>query len=137
VSSKRDALREKALAGREAKAVLVEFEGEQYEIRAPSVRARNKILEKAGAYAAAADKSGKKQVDAAALQVAAVIACTYAPRTEEEIRQGVEPERVFDDSDFEVLVNKPAGDITDALGEVAIKLVNVSAEKVREDAKND
>lgn len=128
MSTKRDALREQALKPRPPKSQIVEFDGVKYEIRAPSVKARSKILEKAGAYVAALDKTGKKQVDVAAMQVASVIYCTFVPQSEDEIRAGAEPEPVFDDGDFEELANKPAGDIIDVLAEVAMPMVNVAAD---------
>ncbi len=80
------------------------------------------------------DKSGKKQLDVAMMQVASVIFCTFVPRNEDEIRDGIEPELVFGEEDFEDLLSKPSGDITDKLGEVSLPMLNVANDQ--EAAKN-
>ncbi len=135
MSTKRDSIREKALASRPGKTKLVTFDGVDYEIRAPSVRARDEIFAKSGLFEAAADKTGKTKQDSASLQVWAVIACTYIPRDPAEVTAGAEPERVFDDGDFAFLESRPSGDITDALSPSCIELVNVSHDPVA--AKKD
>lgn len=126
MSSLRDGLRAAGLKSREGKKVIVTFEDQEYEVRAPSVRARSKILAAAGVVSADDDKKKKKDPDAGKMQVACVIACTFAPGTDE---------RVFEDADLETLLDDPAGGIVDALGEHALKFLNASADK--EAAKND
>lgn len=130
MSSLRDSLRSAGLKSRPAKSQIVKFDGNEYEVRAPSVRQRGQILVKAGIAASAApDKSGKpaepKAPDMARLQVVAVIASTYAPGTDE---------RVFEDADFDGLADSNSGDLVDALAEPALAFLNASMDK--EAAKN-
>ncbi len=122
MSSMRDALRAAGLKSREGKRITVVFEDQEYEVRAPSVRARSKILTAAGLVDTDDQKGkGKKtQADAGKMQVCAVIACTFAPGTDE---------RVFEDADVETLLDDPAGGIVDAVGEHALKFLNASADK--------
>lgn len=118
MSSAREALRSAGLKSREAKRVTVVFEDQEYEVRAPSVRARAKILDRAGL--TETDEKKKNKADAGKMQVLCVIACTFAPGTDE---------RVFEDADLETLLDDPAGGIVDALGEHALKFLNASADK--------
>lgn len=127
MSSAREALRNLGLKTRAPKTETVKFDGAEYEVRAPSVRLRAQILIKAGvaeaaqnAKKAAADKQPEKPQDLAKLQITAVIMCTFVPGTDE---------RVFEDADFDQLANDPAGGLSDALAEPAIKFLNASMDK--------
>lgn len=123
MTTAREALRAAAFKTRVPTSIDVEFEGVKYEIRAPTVKARGKIFERAGM--TETDPKAKAKRDAAALQLFAVITCTFVPGTDE---------RVFDDGDYEQLANEPAGGIADVLGTEAVKLLNASMD--REAAKN-
>lgn len=134
MSTKRDALRTAALKTRAPKSKIVEFEGIAYEVRAPTVETRGKILERAGVLdddAAKKAKGSKAKHDAAALQVAAVIACTFVPG---EPGAEASSETVFEDADVARLLIEPAGGIVDVLGEVALAFLNTSMDKTA--AKN-
>lgn len=123
MSTARDALRGAALKSRVANSLVVEFEGNQYEVRAPSVRDRSSVFALAGVLDVDASSKKKGQpvrVDSARLQVAAVVQCTFVPGGDE---------RLFELSDFEALLNEPAGGLVDALAEPALKFLNTSDDK--------
>ncbi len=121
MSSKREALRNAALTTRPAKSKIVEFEDQKYEVRAPTVRARSAIVEKGSVELV----KGKPRTDSGALTVAAVVHCTFVPSDDGQVSN----ERVFEDADFERLLDEPAGGIVDALAEAAIALLNTSFDK--------
>lgn len=137
----KEKLRAKVLNDRSRRTQLVTVEDSEggeptvFAMIAPTIRARSKIYERAGA-AAAAKRGGKgdKDIDIAALQVATVIQCCHEPQAEDEVRQGLPPVRVFDDGDFEALMEQPAGGLVDKLAEVAMKLLNPES---RDEVKND
>jgi len=122
MSNLRDQLRQKTL-GKKSAPTLVEVDGVEYELRPLTVRARGDILRRAGLIEA--QTKGGKSTDVAKLQVLAVIAIVHVPGGE----------RVFDDADLEMLLDEEAGSVVDRLGEHAIRLLNVSADKAAE--KND
>lgn len=119
--SNKEALRSGALRSRPAKSKTVDFEGQKYEVRAPSVRSRAQILRRAGVL-----DEKKKETDPGRMQVAAVIACTFDPES---------GERVFEEADFEALLEDPAGGVVDALAAPALEFLNTSNDKAG--AKND
>ena len=128
MSTLRSALRAKALKPAAPRSCIVVFgeDKDEYEVRAPSVRARNTILGAAGALTVDnKDAKASNKVDAARLQVAAIIACTFEPGTNE---------RIFDVTDTEMLLDDPAGGIVDALAKPALDFLNAAGDK--EAAKN-
>lgn len=138
----KEKLRAKVLNDRARRTELVTVEDAEggeptvFAMIAPTIRARSKIYERAGAAAAAKSRPGKpdREIDIAALQVATVIHCCHEPQGEDEIRQGLQPVRVFDEGDFEALMDQAAGGLVDKLAEVAMKLLNPEA---KETVKND
>ncbi len=117
----RDTLRTAAFKSRAARTETVTFDGETFEIHAPTVRTRARILERAGL-----TSSDEKKRDAGKLYAAAVLYCTFVPGTND---------RLFEDGDFETLLDDQAGGLVDALAEVAVKFLNVASDSVA--AKND
>lgn len=120
--SKRDSLR-KATVGAEKKfaSKIVEYNGDKFEIRQPSVSVRSKILKKSS-ISDDIDDFGKVEFDK--MQIFAVIYCTYIPDTDE---------RVFDESDIPALKDQPTDSFVDEFAAEAMKLMNA---KPQEDAKN-
>lgn len=107
--SKRDTLRSAVLGKKPTfRSEIVEYEGEKFEIRQPTNKARRDLFKKA------TDESGK--IDMMDFVMWAVIYNTYEPGTDTT---------VFEESDYDVLANLPAGGVVDKLGEVASKLLNV------------
>ena len=118
MTTARDAIRASAFQSRKAKSQIVNFEGVDYEVRAPSVRARARILERGGVLEEVDSKGKKaKSKDVGALSIAAVIACTFVPGTDE---------RVFDDGDFDSLLDAPVGSLVDALSTPAFDFLNTN-----------
>jgi len=109
-----------ALLGKspEFKKEVVDYSGIQVEIRQPSLKSRQAIMKRAQ------DKEGK--TDIFEFLVWAVIENTYLVGSEEKI---------FEDTDYDTLVVRPAGGFMDKFGEVAAALMNVD-EDVSEKAKN-
>lgn len=107
--SQRDAIRAATLGQNVPfKKEVVNYNGVDVEIRQPSHKSRRELFKKC------TDESGK--VDMLAFLAYAVILNTYVPGTEET---------VFEESDFEVMVAKPAGGFLDKYGSVAASLLNV------------
>ncbi len=121
--SARDRLRAKTVgAAKRFKEEIVEWEGEKFLIRQPSVAQRSAILQKARVKT---DEQGKvADMDMAVLQVWAAICCTYVPG---------EDKPLFEEADVENLMGQPSGGFVDLFGNTALKLMNVEAEK---DGKN-
>jgi hypothetical protein len=136
----KDKLRAKVLNNRARRTELVTIEDAEggeptvFAIIAPSLKARSRIYERAGAMNAAKPGKAKEGVDIAALQVATVIQCCYEPQSEDEAQQGLPPVRIFDDGDFEALMEQEAGGLIDKLAEVAMKMLN---KETKEETKND
>lgn len=118
--SLRDKLRSKTVgAKKQFKSEIVEWDGEQYEIRQPSVGQRGRILQAAKVQTGDAEK-----MDLAKLQVMATVCCTYVPG---------EDTPVFEEADIEALMELPAGSFVDEFAQVALRFMNVDAEEA---AKN-
>ena len=114
-TSKRDELRAKTLSDApKFRHKIVEYKGERYEIRQPTVRARMEIVKRG--------VSGTGIVDGLVVMVWAVIYNTYVPGTDE---------RVYDESDYDVLVARPAGGFIDSFGEVAADLMGTSTTDIK------
>lgn len=97
---------------------IVKYGGEEYEVREPCVEVRTAILK-----AAKAGRGNVEESDTGALFVHAAVHCTYAPGTDD---------KVLDAALIPELLKGRTG-IVDAVGGVALRLMNVSAEDV---AKN-
>ncbi len=103
------------------KSEIVEYNGEKFEVRQPTVATRSEILSKSGM--SVTDAKGN-EVNFGNAQIAAVIFCTYVPGTDD---------RVFEEEDVPMLRQQPAGSFVDKLSRVAMRLMNVDSE---EEAKN-
>lgn len=120
--SVRDSLRALTIGStKHFKRTTVTIDGNDFEVRSPSVKQRAAIFKMAGV----SDKD--KQPDIAALQAAAVIELTYVPGTEE---------RVFSDKDYAAIYDSPAGSWVDELAEVAMGTLNVKKDAVEGDGGN-
>jgi len=120
--SKRDSLRKLTVgAEKDFANEIVEYNGDKFEIRQPSVSVRSKILKKASV-SDDFDDFGKVEFDK--MQIYAVIYCTYVPDTDE---------RVFDESDIPALKDQPTDSFVDDFAAAAMSLMNA---KPQEDAKN-
>lgn len=85
-----------------------------FEVRQPTVAGRSEILKASGALN---QKGGGSEVsNLSALQVRAVIECTFVPGTND---------RVYSEADAPVLFSTPTGSYVDTLAEVALELLNV------------
>ena len=89
----------------------VEVNGKVFEVRQPTNKARRDLFKQA------VDDSGK--IDMLEFLIWAVIYNTYDPKS---------GEKVFEDTDYDVFANMPAGGMLDKLGEAASKLLNVEAD---------
>lgn len=92
---------------------IVEYQGEQFKIRQPSVAQRAQIMQAAKIATGDAEK-----IDLAKMQVWATICCTYT----------MENESVFTFEDYDSLENQPCGGFVDEFAPIALKLMNVEAE---------
>lgn len=123
-------------AKQEFKSQIEEVNGIKVEVRQPSVAERGKIMKKSRdnvkvektAKAKDAKNVGAQDLlstlDYGKMQAWATIYCSYVPDTNEQ---------VYEEQDFESLLNAPAGSYVDKLSTAAMNLMNVEAE---EDAKN-
>ncbi len=120
--SLRDRLRAKTVgAKKKFPSEILEHDGEQYEIRQPSVANRAAIMKKARI-----QTGDVEQLDIAALQIWAIIKCTYVPETNE---------RVFEDSDAQNFLDGPGGLFVDKFAAVAMRLMNVEAEGIEKNSE--
>lgn len=87
---------------------IVTYDGDEFEIRQPSQETRKELFEKA--------KTPDGKVDNFTALVWGVINQTYIPGTEE---------KVFEETDFDSLMARPAGGFIDSFGAVALSLLNV------------
>ena len=97
----------------EFKTIEMDYEGEVVVFKQPSLKLRKSIVEKSFV---------NDKVDGISLQVWSVIYLTY----------DAEGNRVFDEADFEALMEKPAGSFVDVFAEQATKLLG-NGEKELED----
>lgn len=112
MTTTRDNLRSKTVGQKKGfETKNVEFDGEQFEIRQPSVKRRKEILN------SVTDENGN--VDGGDLVVWAAIYCTFVPG---------ENEPVFDETDYEGFLEQPTGSFVDEFGQAALELMNVSGE---------
>ena len=90
------------------KSKIVEYNGIEVEIRQPSVKSRDELFKKC------VDEDGK--VNTTTFLAYGVINNTFIPGTNELI---------YEDSDYDVMVSKPAGGFLDKFGAIASELLNV------------
>ncbi|AHX01190.1 hypothetical protein M316_0125 [Nitrincola phage 1M3-16] len=110
----RDKIRS-ATVGKQAKfrSKIFNYEGVDVEFRQPSIKAKKILIERS--------KGKDGEFDMVNFLVWAVIANTYVPETNE---------LVFDDTDYDVLVEQPTGSFVDKFGAEIAELMN------EEDSKN-
>lgn len=117
MSEMKDKLRSVTVgAPKHFKSQMVKVGDAEFEVKQPTVAARAAILKAAKAQGGDADK-----IEIGALQVEAVMRCTFVPGTSE---------RVFEDADRDSLMQQPAGSFVDDLAAVALDLLNVDAKVV-------
>jgi len=122
MSESKSKLRELTIGKKpEFKKEIVEWEGQEFEIREPSVFVRGQIMNKSGMNVTNTDNPDINFSDA---QIASVIYCTYVPETDE---------RVFSEKDVPMLREQPSGSFVDEFSRVAMRLMNREPE---EQAKN-
>lgn len=116
--SKRDALRSKTVgAAKKFRTELVTVDGEEVEVRQLSVRDRLNVY----------NRSTKNGVlDPLQFQIWAVISTCYVPGTNEKL---------FEDADYDGLVDQPTGGFLDQLSEAAINMLNVEANPTNDSAE--
>ena len=120
--SNRDTLRKATLgATREFRKELVEWEGQQFEIRQPTIKARAELQSKC-----VSSKGKDIQTNTLNFMVWAVIQNTYVPKTDD---------LVFEDADFEALAGNPTGGFMDTFFEVAARLTNIDVESAKKPSK--
>lgn len=89
----------------EYKTIEIDYQGETVVFKQPSLRQRKDIINKS--------IGDNKEVDGVSLQVWALIALSH----------DAEGNKVFDEADYEALMEKPAGSFVDIFGENALKLL--------------
>ena len=128
MSEFRDKLRSKTVGAKKVfKKIIVEWEGDKFEIRQPTVAMRAEITKKSleGFNRDAIDGGSiVESIDPGRLQVYSVIYCTFVPGTDD---------LVFEEADFDMLRSQPSGGFMDLFAANATKLIN---EKPKLDAKN-
>jgi len=120
----REELRTAALATGKRKSVLVEVNGQSFEVRRPTPRVKGDIV--------SAGKPGKNGLptDYAALEIEAVLKCTYVPGSDD---------RVFSRADEDSLLDGDC-DVTEKLSKAALELMDVdtaSLKKTSETTSSD
>lgn len=119
MSELRDKLRAATVgAAKSFKEEIVEYQGEKFKVRQPSVLQRNMIMQKAKVMSGDVEK-----MDMAKMFAWATICCVY---TEDD-------EPVFTNDDCPSLEEQPCGGFVDEFAPVVMRLMNVEAE---EKAKN-
>lgn len=110
--STRDRLRAATLGEKRVfRRVEVEYGGNKFELRQPSIRMRQRMNSKC---------TDGKVFEFEMFVLYAIIECTYVPGTDE---------RVFGDADFDTIVDAPPGGFLDALIEAILPLLNVEDER--------
>jgi len=117
-------LRSKTLGRKKTfKTEILSWEGDDFEIRQPSVAQRSAIM----ARAMVIDEDGKlERIDTGQLQLWSVVCCTYVPGTNVA---------VFEDGDAESMSAFPSGDFVDKFSAVAQKLMKVDPEEMEKNLK--
>lgn len=105
MTSLKDSIRNLTV-GRKAeyRTIEIDYEGQKVVFKQPSQKVRRELFEKS--------TNGEK-VDLVALQVWTVIALTHDS----------DGNKVFDDTDFDAIMNQPAGGFVDTFSEKALELL--------------
>lgn len=90
---------------------VVNLEGETFVIRQPNLRERQTLISKS--------KDANGELDMINFLVYSVILCTYTPDGSE---------KVFEDSDVEIMLGLPAGSFVEKLGNEIAELMSVGDE---------
>ena len=108
----RDQIRAQTLGAKVSfKTTIFNYNGIDVEFRQPSLRDRKVLIEKS--------KNAAGEFDMIEFLVWAVISNTYVPETKD---------KVFEPSDYEVMMNQPAGSFVDKFGEQIAELLNVETD---------
>ena len=99
----------------------VQHDGHTFEIRQPSIRARKELRTRCTSI----DEEGVK-FDMFEFLVWAVIKNTYVPGTNE---------LVFEDADYDTMLENPTGGFMDSFSEVAAEIVNVEISSRKKPSK--
>jgi len=116
--SKRDAIRGKTVGGKKNfRTEIVTVDGEDIEVRQLSVRDRLDVY----------NRSTKDGVlDPLQFQIWSVIATCFVPGTKE---------RLFEDADYDSLMDQPTGSFVDKLSEAAVEMLNVESKPTKDSAE--
>jgi hypothetical protein len=115
--SARDKLRSKTVgAKKNFRSEIVTVDGEEVEVRQLSVRDRLDVYNRS-------TKNGT--LDPLQFQIWAVIATVYVPGTKE---------RLFEDADYDSLIDQPTGSFVDKLSEAAVNMLSVEAKPTNDSA---
>lgn len=110
--SVKDMIRAKTLGAKVTfRSTVFEYEGVEVEFRQPSLKGRKILLDRA--------KNASGEMDMTDFIVWAVICNTYVPGTNE---------LVFEDSDYDMMVNTPAGSFVEQFGQEIANLMNVESD---------
>ena len=124
--SVRDELRKATLGTKvEFRKKVVNYNGMDFEIRQPSVKARSELFKRC------TDDKGK--VDLMNFLTWSVIFNTYVPDDAKDADGNPSPDAgklVYEEGDYATLVEKPAGGFMDQFGEIASELMNVNEDSV-------
>lgn len=90
----------------------VEYGGAEFEVRQPSLKQRNDLLSRC--------RDARGDVDPTSLMVNIVIMCTYDPES---------GEKVFDDTDYEAMVESPPGTYVDVIGAKALEVAGLTGDE--------
>lgn len=91
------------------KVTEIDYEGEKVAFRQPNLRERQQLLNKA--------KDGKGEFDYIKFSVYSVIYCTYVPDLSE---------RVFDEADFDTMMESNTGGFIDVFGKQVAEILNTA-----------
>ena len=116
--SQRDKIRAATLGkSKKLESRTITIDGQQVELRQPTVKIRNQLLR----YAA----TPECDVDFNDFLLRAVIQCAYVPGTNE---------RVYEDEDYDVLAERPTNDFVDEFSETIMGLMNVTPGEVEKNS---
>ena len=122
-SKQRDKLRKATLGAPSVfKSEIVTFNGAKFEIRQPTIKARSNLRSRCTTVKGPSDVD----FDMFEFLVWSVIANTYVPGTDD---------LVFDEADYDALVQNPTGGFMDQFSEVAAELMNVEPDVKKKSSK--
>lgn len=122
--NKRDRLRSMTVgAKKDFRTKLVEVDGEEFEIRQPSIKERSAIIQRAQV---GLDDDNKPKVDPGIMQVESILRLCYVPGTNE---------LVYESGDRENLMGQPTGGFVDELGQACMKMLNIKKETEKDFGK--